>query len=325
MRITLLLFQLLLVATLYSMVALPVIAVVSGLVYALVVAAEAVLIGLTMGLLDVLFYVMPPLFPSVSGAAGASSIVVTAATAISQAATVLGVVSIPMLAGIVVNLVCGFLTYYGGWYKAMRRWGLIGNFVALACYLIPQLVFIGAMFYHVIFPPSHGIGMSMETVLAATAIALAWDSYFFISVALFYYMPERPDAALTRRRAPAAQLGLCLILAAQFALTLWLIGSALGRFVIIALCVIFVLSVFLVLVNARASKRIVKKRQKLFALLTLTVNVAATVLGLVFMPPVGVVLLMSLALLYFLGEVAFFGDDRNAENPDPRESVPATV
>lgn len=306
MRILLLMMQLTIVGVLYNLVAVPLLMVVSGLVYALAVAAETVFMGIGMGVADVVLSLLPPLFPSTSGAVGGGSIILSVGGALSQAATATLVIASPFLAAVLVNLVFGFLSRYRGWFGKMRRLAVIGNLVCLACYLIPQLVLVAMAFYDVISPPKTGPGMTLSGAFLLVCIALVWDAYFFITLFLWRRMPERPDADKTARRLPAAHRWLCVALVAGFAVVLYVAGAFLGGFLTVAACAILCLSALLLLANARASKRIAGERKKRFALPVFLGTAAAAAVFLVLVPPVGTLFLLSAALLYFLLEAVFF-------------------
>lgn len=318
MRILFLTFQLCVAGVLYLLVAVPLLIAVSGIVYALVVALDYVLAAIAMGLAEALVSILPPLFPSMSGAAGGTPLLFTIGGAISQAATVLAVVAAPLLLALLANLVCVFLANYRDWFAKMRRVAIIVNFIALGCYLLPQLLFIGVMTYEAIAPADDGPAPTLGAILLAVLIVLAWNAYFFISLGLLYRMPKRPDAQATIKRLPAAQTVLSVAMLVLFALLLLIIGAALGRFLIVVVCLICGLATLLLLGNARATRRIAGRKGKFFALLLLLANLLAALFCLVFIPPVGVLLFLGTAFLYFLLEVVFLGgkDDASASETD---------
>lgn len=326
MRIVLLMAQLAIVGALYNLIAVPLLMMASGLVYALVVAAETVFLAVGMGVLEVVLSLLPPLLPSMSGAAGGGSVILALGGALSQAATATLVIASPLLLAVLVNLVCGFLSYYRNWFAKMRRWACIGNIVCLSCYLLPQLLFIGMAIVDASSSKS-GPGMTWSSVLVLILFSALWDAYFFVVLALWRYMPERPDAIKTMRRLPAVHVVLCVTLVTGFALALYMAGPVPGRFLIVAACVLLCLSALLLLGNARASKRIAREMKKRFALPVLLLTATAAAVCLVLAPPVGAILLLSAAALHFLFEAVFLGGEGGAaaleELPSdaaPRES-----
>lgn len=327
MRILFLTFQLCVAGVLYLLVAVPLLIAVSGIVYALVVAIDYVIAAIAMGLMEALISVLPPLFPSMSGSAGGAPLLFTVGGAISQAATVLAVVAAPLLLALLVNLVCVFLANYRDWFARMRRVAIIANFAALGCYLLPQLVLIGAMVHDACTSTDAGPSATPGAILLVAFVALAWDAYFFISITLLYRMPKRPDVQAAIKRLPAAQTVLSVAMLALFALLLLIIGAALGRFLIVVVCLICGLATLLLLANARAARRIAARKGKLLALLLLLANLLAALFCLVFIPPVGVLLFLGTAFLYFLLEGVFFGgkEDASASEPDRLPEAGATL
>ena len=307
MRITLITIQLCVIGFLYTLVALPIMAAVFGLIYGLIAATGLVLTAFAMQIGNVLLhYVMMSLgaLPYTTAAPA----IVQMATGLYSAAGVLLALGSPWLAAIAANLLCGFLANYRDWHGKARRWGVIVNVLALVFYLgLQGLVAVFAA----------GEWPGWETAVVLAGVAVVWDSYFVVSILLLRRMPVRPDAAPTLEKLPAVHILLWILFALAGAAALLLVGAPLN-WATIAVCIFIALCALPFFYNAKAAKRIAADRKKLYSVLVLLANVALTLVFLVLLPPVGALLLLSTAFIFFSMELALWGSGgSSAPVPEP--------
>lgn len=222
--------------------------------------------------------------------------------------------ALPWLAAFAANIFCGFLAYYGGMYRKARKWGVIVNGVAMGIYV--------ALMALIVFGIARSSTADMDMVLgvlASIAVVLAWNSYFFVAIRLFRAMPERPDLAASVKWMRIANYALW---------TAWAVAGAAGvvlliyyGFYILAalLCVLVAVSALPFVYNARAVGRIAAERKKTYAAKIFVADIILALFALVFVPPLGVALALSAALLFFLMEMVFL---RRADAATVAESVP---
>ena len=315
MRLTLITFQLCVFGAVYLLVAVPVLAAVTGLVYFFATATEmAATASAMLGGASLIHYSLLSLgaLPVTAQAPA----VIAAGSSLAGAASTLLAIGTPLLVTAAVNLVLGFLAYYRGWYRAARRWGIVCNIVGLCLYLVPQAV---AMKF-ALQPASQADGSQAAPLGLAIFMAvlfLLWDSFFIISLVLLYRMPEHPDIPRTVGRLPSMHMALWVLLALAWFFPFCLAGFPLNTATVV-ISGIILLAALPFAFNAKAVGKIVAGRGKVFTLSVFLVNIVLVLFCLLLLPPVGVGLLISATWLFFLVEMTFW--PRRAE--DAGETAP---
>lgn len=306
MRAILLTLHLAIVGLLYLLIAVPLmaaaVAVVGGAVYLAIVDPEGLATlagGLTMNLLLhqllVFFGYATSITASMAGAGSA----------------ILAVLS-PWLVAFAANLVCGFLAYYAYFYRKARIVGIVITGVAFLFYFIPIVAVSGNAFGNDRSP-------DWTEILAMIAMAAVLLSYFVVCIFLLYRIPRRPDIEVNAKVMRKAHIGLWLLLMAAYVVGMIAAGIPIS-ILSVTIGIIFLVSYVPFRWNAKATMRIATERKPAFAAMALAVNTLLTVICLVLLPPIGVGLLLSTALLFFLLEMVFI---RKTETP--AEVAPAVI
>lgn len=280
------------------MLAVPIVGAVYGLAYALVMATEQLLAAAGAMGLDVIIGSLVKALPTIYPATAQGSIVLGAATSVAGVASTMFSLALPLLLTVLVNLVLGFLANYRNWHKKARRWAIALNLVGLLIYLIPQIIMMIFAFE----------SLSSEVLLLGLFFAV-WDSYFLISLFLWYRLPSQAEILKIAKIMPALHMPLWLLLASLWGLVLTvaaLLELLSFNVFTVAGSVIILLSALPLVLNAKTAKKIARGCKKRSALFGFLVSLILTILGLIFVPPVGAALLISTAWLFFLMETAFW-------------------
>lgn len=314
MRITLITLQLCVLGLLYLVVAMPLLAAATGLAYILVTETQAVL-ATSMGLgIEAAGYFTLQAVGALPYTAQAP-VIVTAASSLSGAASVFVSLTLPLLITLLVNLLFGFFAYYRDWYKRARRWAIACNIVCLCGYAAFQALVMHFALEEAGKPSQDGAGFKVF-VLVLGLIMLIWDGYFIASIVLLLRMPKRADLAKTVGRMPAMHLSVWALLVLGWILVLALIGFPFHAATVVV-SVLLLLSALPFVFNARAVGRMVETRKKRFVVPVLLANTLLTLFCLVFLPPVGVGLLLSTAWLFLLAEMIFRRGNAAPNSPSP--------
>ena len=292
MRIALLLVQFGVVCCAYMAFVIPVLAAFSGLMYMLVTDPELVL-AFTVALS--LQWLMQALLVAVGAAAAAPAATATFA----GVGSTLFILALPMIASVLANFFYGFVVYRPDRYVKARRRAIAVNVFSLCCYLALH-IFLICYLLDERRDASAGEWLAKQLpVLAAMAV---WDGYFVVSILLWWFMPKRPDIALSLERIPQIHVALWTLFALAYAVLLAFSGASVG-WVSIGISLFVLLLAVPFVYNAGASRKIASERRKLYAFGVFLANVVAAIFFLLLLPPVGALWLLSAALLYFLLEM----------------------
>lgn len=289
MRIFLLSIQLSVIGLLCAAVTIPALTAVTGLLYLLTTAPDAAV--------DFGFRLLVHSILASLGIGGATF-------SAGGGWAVFLIVFSPFFIAVLTNLVCGFLAYYRGWHKKLRRLAIIVNAIALWFYLLPVLFLAGTLIAALFCDTGRVDGDSIVALVAIALFCGMFYAYFAVCLRLLRRMPERPDVGLTLSRIPGWQVGLWAPPALLFtAVVLWFRVPL--NWVTILFSAGTFLSVIPFLFNARATNAIALGRGKLYPVIVLCANGAATLLCLIFLPHVGAMLMISTSLLFFALEMVY--------------------